>query len=278
MNMRRITSLTAFISFFLILLTSIVLYIVPHGRVAYWSDWRLWGLSKEDWANLHINLGFLFLISLCLHIYYNWKPIITYLKNKASRITIFNANFTIAFLLTIVVSLGTYFMVPPFSTIINISESIKEAAARKYGQPPYGHAELSSVKMLCQRTGLDLQQCLKNLKEKNIVLQSPDQTILEIARKNGLTPKDVYLAMKGDVDGQEFHSMPSIPPSGLGRKSLGELCKEYKLDLEQVLRLLKENGYVGVNKDLTLKDLANKNRVNPMDIYMVIRQAEASNR
>ncbi|RLB96386.1 MAG: hypothetical protein DRH90_24660 [Deltaproteobacteria bacterium] len=51
MNMKKITSLTSLISFLVLLLNSVVLYIVPHGRVANWADWRLWGLSKTDWGN-----------------------------------------------------------------------------------------------------------------------------------------------------------------------------------------------------------------------------------
>jgi len=70
-------------------LTSIVLFIVPQGRVAYWADWRLWGLTKTDWGNIHINLGLLFLIALFVHIYYNWKPLISYLKNKAKQIKVY---------------------------------------------------------------------------------------------------------------------------------------------------------------------------------------------
>ena len=57
-----------------------ILYIVPQGRVAYWADWKFWGLTKTDWGNIHINLGLLFLIALFIHIYYNWKPLINYLQ------------------------------------------------------------------------------------------------------------------------------------------------------------------------------------------------------
>lgn len=66
MSMRKITSLTATLSFVLTVVTSIILYIVPHGRVAYWSDWRMWGLNKTQWGDIHINMGLLFLLSLCL--------------------------------------------------------------------------------------------------------------------------------------------------------------------------------------------------------------------
>jgi len=79
MKLRKITSLTMFLSFLLLIVTSIVLYVVPHGRIAYWSDWRFMGLTKTLWGDVHINLGVLFLVSGLLHLYYNWKPMVTYM-------------------------------------------------------------------------------------------------------------------------------------------------------------------------------------------------------
>ena len=106
MKMRKITSLTAGVSFLLMVLTSIVLYILPQGRVAYWADWRLWGLSKSDWGNIHINMGFLFLAALCLHIYYNWRAITSYLKDKARRMKVFTPDFNVALIVTVVAAPG----------------------------------------------------------------------------------------------------------------------------------------------------------------------------
>ena len=48
MKIRRITSLTASLAFVLMLVTSLILFITPQGRVAYWADWRLWGLTKRE--------------------------------------------------------------------------------------------------------------------------------------------------------------------------------------------------------------------------------------
>ena len=39
--LRKIISLTTFFSFVLLILSSIMLYVVPEGRVAYWADWRI---------------------------------------------------------------------------------------------------------------------------------------------------------------------------------------------------------------------------------------------
>jgi len=168
MNIRKIVSLTSALAFLVMLLTSIILYIVPHGRIAYWSDWRLWGLSKTQWGDIHINTGLLFLIALSLHIYYNWKPIVNYLKGKTKKIKIFTKDFNIAAALVLICILGTYFSIPPFSSILNISADIKDSAVECYGEPPYGHAELSSLKTFTKKMNLDVNECISMLKKEGI--------------------------------------------------------------------------------------------------------------
>ena len=162
---RKVISLTALWAFGLLILTSVVLYIVPAGRVAYWADWRLWGLTKSQWGELHINLGLLFLIAGALHIYLNWKPILAYMKNKGRQLRIFTRDFNIAMVLTAMVMLGTYLELPPFSTVIAVSNAIKDAGAVEYGEPPYGHAELSSLETFAGRMGWNLDESLERLNQ-----------------------------------------------------------------------------------------------------------------
>jgi len=40
--------------------------------------------------------GLLLLLSIWLHIYYNWKPILSYLKDKTKHIKVFTKEFNIA--------------------------------------------------------------------------------------------------------------------------------------------------------------------------------------
>jgi hypothetical protein len=130
MKIRKITSLTALVSFLLLILNSVVLYIVPQGRIAYWADWRLLGLTKSEWGNQHIIIGTLFLLAIFFHIYYNWKPIVAYLKNKARQLKIFTREFNIALVLTIICTVGAYIEALPFNWVLDFSESIKTSAAR----------------------------------------------------------------------------------------------------------------------------------------------------
>lgn len=192
MNMRRVTSLTMLLAFVLMALTGIVLYIVPEGRVAYWSDWRLLGLSKTRWGDLHVTMGLLMLLSGSLHIWFNWRPIVNYLKNRSRELRVFTREFNGAFLVTVAILLLTGFGLPPLSWVLAASESIKGHAAETYGEPPYGHAERSSLKVLARRMGHDLERSLAKLKAAGVAVNGPEDRILEIARRNGMSPQEVY--------------------------------------------------------------------------------------
>lgn len=275
MNIRKITSLTMLISFVLCILTSVILYIVPHGRVAYWSDWRLWGLSKTQWSELHLNLGILLLFAGVLHVYYNWKPITAYLKNKAKQMKVFTVNFNIALILTLIVGIGTYFQIPPMSTIINISGSIKDSAGIKYGEPPYGHAELSSLKMFARKVDLDLPKSIELLRQASIQFENEKQTIDDIAKENNLTPKQVYEIIKPATQKKDTggHSVfPDSPPPGFGRKKLVEVCTDFGLDLPEIIHALSKKG-VTAESAQSIKEIAAKNNMEPMAMFEIIRDA-----
>ena len=50
-NKQSLRSLIAFLvtwAFAVLTVTGIVLYIVPQGRIAYWTHWSLAGLDKEQ--------------------------------------------------------------------------------------------------------------------------------------------------------------------------------------------------------------------------------------
>lgn len=270
MNMRKITSLTMMISFVLLLVTSIILYIVPQGRVAYWSDWHLWGLSKTLWGNLHINSGFLFLLAGFLHIFYNWKPMMAYMKNKAKKLKVFTANFNIAMILTLVISVGTLADIPPMSTVINFGNSIKDAAAKKYGEPPYGHAELSSLKLFAKKTSLDLNTAKKLLNDTGLQGIADDITLGELAKINNKSPKDLFNIMKSaEIKTDEETVFPDSPPTGFGNKTLAEICAAYNLNIPTIIRELKTKG-VKADPGKTFKEIAADNDTNPHALFEML--------
>lgn len=265
---RKTISLTALLSFALLMLTSIILYIVPAGRVAYWADYHLWGLTKTQWGNLHINLGVLFFLAILLHTFYNWKAITTYLKNKAKEFKLFTREFNVALIMTILFSFGTYLEVPPFSTIIDIGTSISADAEAFYGEPPYGHAELSSLQTFAKKMELDLSLSLQRLKEAGVDITNSGQPIKEIATANGAAPKDIYLIIS--PLSERTKTFPKEPPAGLGNRPLIELCQEYSVSIKTVLNILSDNG-IQAQETMSIKEIAALAQKDALAVYELIK-------
>jgi hypothetical protein len=280
MNSRKITSMTMFVSFLFLVLTSIILYIVPHGRVAYWADWHLWGLTKSEWGNLHINLGFLFLFAGLLHMYYNWAPIKSYMKNRSRELKVFTPSFNVAMLVTLAVAIGTYLEIPPMSTVINFGESIKDTASKKYGEPPYGHAELSSLKLFSKKQELDLALAMELLHKADIQFSDSKETLGAIAAANKMSPQDLYTIIKpaaGNKKAEGKISFPDSPMAGFGNKTLGDLCSEYKLMVQVIRENLSKRG-VKAEAAMTIKEIAAANGKNPMEIFEDLHEIINDNR
>ncbi len=197
---RKITSLTLFISGILVIITSIILYIGPPTHVAHFSDWRILGLTKCQCNAIHIMIGLLFLIAMFFHIYYNWKPILSYLKNTKKEMVVFTKPFIVSFIITAYVCIGTLFDLPPMSQVIQFVKSVKIAHVRTYGSPPYGGAELSSLETIATYMGWHSEKCLATLRERGFRVDSAEQSIKDISQNNGVSTSDVLENMRKSVE------------------------------------------------------------------------------
>lgn len=268
MTPRKLTSLTLLIAFILLILTSVILYIEPEGRVAYWSDWHTLGLNKHQWGDIHITSGILFLLAGLLHLYYNWTGMINALKNKARQISA--PSLIIALLINAVVIAGTLTGIQPFRAILTLNESFKTAAAQKYGEPPYGHAELSSLSLFAKRTGLQLETMQANLDKAGIKTTGPEQSILAISKANHMTPQAVFAAMQGGTAAVSApQGLPLQPPAGLGRMTITEICSKYHLNQAQLIEQLAARNITATPQQ-TLREVASAHGMDPHALYEVI--------
>jgi len=275
MNIRKITSMTMIWSLIVLTINSLVLYVVPEGRISYWADWRFLGLTKHDWSAQHTTVGFLFLFAGLLHIYLNWKLIVSYMKDKAKKVKVFTTPSNIGLALTIIFVIGTYLHIPPLITIVDLSENIKESASKKYGDPPYGQAQSSSLKMFTGRLGLDLTKSIELLEGAGVTVSDERETIREIAKRSGNSPQDIYDIIQpattgssgADVEGSDHTSeVKQIPQSGMGKKTIAQVCEEIGQDCDIIIKGLKEKG-IDAEADQKLKDLAGENNTGSMQMY-----------
>lgn len=260
MKLKRITSLLLSWSFILMILTSIVLYVMPQGKIAYWANWSWGGLDKETWGAVHTNLGFLFLIACALHVFFNWKHILNYIRNKGAQIKLLNANNAVSLLIVVLVAIFTVIELPPMSWIQDLGHHFKDQAIDKYGSPPYGHAELSSLEEFCRRTGTELDQATKALKKEGISAK-PDQSILEIADAASMTPQALASifsseeVLNSNKEGNCSDRSNNSGKIGYGQKTLQTVCDELSRDYDEVAAQLKAAGF-RPQPNVKLKDIA----------------------
>jgi uncharacterized membrane protein len=265
MKYQRFVSLTALLSFIIIFVSSGVLYFIPDRSVTSWSGWNFLGLDKQQWDNLHINLGILFLIMLVWHIYFNWKPIKNYLKVK-KELKIFTKEFNVALIVVSIFFIGTITMTLPFSFLINIGNGIKALNSSKNVNPPFAYAEYATLDDFILLAGIDKRVAVKKLETRDIKVSSYKDTLKKIALENGLTPKDIFLTIKSD---KSKFFLPSALPVGIAHKSFKELADRYKFDIDKFKNYLKKYD-IEIKKDMKFKKVAKKNNLHPAQLYNIL--------
>ncbi len=262
---RSFISFGLLFSFLIIFFTGIILYLAPAGRIAHWVNWKLIALSKEDWQALHIIFSFLFVILSIFHLFsINWKVFLSYLKNKTTKGINKKRELLISGILTLSISIGVLYSIPPFSSVINLGESLTQSWENKVEQPPIPHAELLTlIELSEQLENFSIEKIQNKLKANNIKFSSSEQTLSEIAKINNLPPLDIYNIITKT-------SMTGMAGSGIGRKALEQVAEENGKDINTVLSILKKNN-VTATKEQTLKDIAAENDMPARDIYELIK-------
>lgn len=176
--------------------TGIMLFIAPHGKIAYWANWELLGFAKGEYTSLHNTFFVLFLLSFVFHVYFNFKAIKSYLSNQVREIVIFTKEMLIAIVLTALFIIGTLTNIIPFSTFLSLGDDAKAHWAETYGEPPYNRAELSSLKVFIKKTGLDEKDAVENLQKSNIVFDSVEEKLVDVAKRNNISPNEIYEIME----------------------------------------------------------------------------------
>lgn len=195
-KMRRFTSFCLSFSFVIMSFTGIILFIAPKGRVANWTNWELFGLQKGHYQDLHSVFMVIFLVFGIIHIYYNWKPLVSYFKNKTKSFSILNKEFVASLLVSIILCAGTMLYLPPINNFLIFGDTIKASWEKKVKKAPYQHAELATLKEFSRQLSLDLNDIVRKLQSNDIIIVDSDDTIQEVAKKNKKSPADIFEIIK----------------------------------------------------------------------------------
>jgi len=197
MNTRGFISFLTFLGFFLLTVTGIVIYIVPQGRIAYWIDWRFLGLTKYDWINIHILSSALFVLAGVFHIYYNWKPLVHYVVDKARGGVRLKKELALSGLIGVLIITSAIFQIPPLKYVIDLNAYIKDSWIKdETFEPPFGHAELIPLNKFLWKMNIDFTQAMNEFDSHGIKITGPEDTLEDIAIANNTSPRHLYEIIK----------------------------------------------------------------------------------
>ena len=262
------TTFVVTISFIVDTLSGIILYIAPPGRIANWTNWRIWGLDKEDWGAIHTIFGYVLLIIVALHLYYNWKIFLNFIWNKIKKAINLRWEMLFAIVVSLFIFLGTLWNIPPFSSTMELGDYFKTIWEESKVETPITHGEILSLEEFAKKVQVPADEIVTTLKSKGYKVISLEQTLGEIAEQNNTSPDKLYEAMKSE--GVKPIEPKTLEGSGLGKKTLEKICSEQGISLDDTLSRLRQKGIDAKPGD-RLKDLAGKLGMSPMDVLALIQ-------
>jgi hypothetical protein len=256
-------------------LTGLVLYIVPEGRVAYWIIWKFAWLTRTEWSNIHILSSILFVVAGAFHIYFNWKTLLFYFRDKVAQSIRLRRELAISGLMAVWIVVSSLLNLPPLSYLLDLNNYVKSAwvTNAKY-EPPFGHAELLSLKIFSKKMDINLESAVTELRTLGIEFDNFDETLESIARKNNRSPMEIYMLIKKYEPLPLRNEAVSYTPesieyefagSNLGNRTIAAICEKTGLSVDTALSRLAAAG-ISATGNLTLKEIAAAADSKPIEI------------
>ncbi len=276
---RAFVSLLTGFSFLVALASGIILYITPQGRIANWTNWTFWELTKHEWIALHICFNALFAIASTLHIWLNWKAILSYFSGKLQHVSRFRIEWLMALIICVAVYWGALKPFAPFSSLLDLNQRIKLSWATPKKAPPIPHAELFTVEELAKEADVDLETILANLRSKNIEAARTD-VFGQIAEQAGLSPDELYQIAIGHLQKERQGGQRrggekggagggGSGGGGFGQKTLKQVCQEMNISSQEAVDILNTAG-ISASADETIRTIADKNNIHPSEIRQLL--------
>ena len=266
-NWRGWTTFVVTVSFIVDTVSGIILYIAPPGRIANWTNWKVWGLSKDEWSAIHTIFGYILLIIIGIHLYYNWKIFWSFIWDRIKKALHLKKELATALIVCIIIFLGTLWELPPFRSTMDLGEYLRERWEESKADTPIAHGELMSLEEFAKTTQIPLETILKSLDSKEYKISGTKQTLAEIAENNNISPSDLYEAMKSS--GVESKASKVQEGSGFGQKTLSMVCNEYGIPLDEALVNLEKVG-AKAEQDTKMKEIASSIGKTPSELFEII--------
>jgi hypothetical protein len=266
-----ISTVTA-VAFLGVCLTGVTLFIVPPGRIANWTGWTWWGLTKHQWGGLHMWFSLLFVVAALIHVYFNWRVLLSYFRHALTKRFALRAEWVMSLVLCGLLAFGTIAGIRPFSDLLDWHEAIKRSWDTSQRQGPVAHAELLTLQELADQVdSIDIGTMLSHLKAKGIQVDSADVELSELADQTGMTPRELYqIALGGQTQGlRSGQTGDHGRGMGIGRMTLQQYCDQVGLEVDVAVQKL-EAARIQASARMILRDIADSNQKHPSEIRKLL--------
>ena len=253
-------------SFLALAVSGVVLYVAPPGRIANWSVWQLLLLSKAQWQAVHTIVALVFLVAASFHIYFNWKVLVAYVKSKLQAGIRMKRELAAASLAGAAILAVSIAGVPPFGTVMDVGEDIKNSWSTASNEPPVPHAELMTVAKLSETVKIPTEKAVANLGKQGIKVAQPTMTVQQIADENELTPQQVYQKIQSE-DAKPKVSLAE--GGGWGRMNVQQVCERFSVPVDAGVARLQAAG-IEATAGTAIRELATSRGKTPIDIAKII--------
>jgi len=269
-NWRGFISTMTGVSFLGVCLTGITLFITPPGRIANWTGWTWWGLTKHQWGGLHMWFGLLFVVTALIHVCFNWRVLLSYFKSTLTKHFALRAEWVLSLVLCGLLAFGTIAGIRPFSDLLDWNEVIKRSWDRSHRQGPVAHAELLTLRELAGQTdGIDIDTMLSHLQVRGIQIESADVELADLADQARMSPRELYQIALGDQTQPQQPGHMGGHRGGIGQMTLQQYCDQTGLDVDVAVQKLEAVG-IQASARMVLRDIANSSKRHPSEIRKLL--------
>lgn len=271
-NTRALTSLLLVWMFLVLLVSGVVLYLAPPGRIAHWTHWRLLGLTKEAWQAVHTVSSLVFVVGGLLHLLkFNWGAVTSYLRRSRQGHPAFFGSVIASAAIAAVVIVGTVAEVPPFVSVMDLGREASASWAEPAEGPPVPHLEEASLTDVAHRFGIEPAEAVRHLAARGVEVTDPSASLRQIAERARTSPAHLYRILTAAIPESATAGtrgpMATIQPlrSGWGRLRLAEAAARLGITPDEAVRRLRAAG-IEATRNERVREVAERAGISPLEL------------
>jgi hypothetical protein len=137
------------------------------------------------------------LVLTVLHLIYNWKALMAYLRKKTAAGARSKIEFAAAVALVAALLAAAIVRWSPVWKIMDLRGAIKQGSLSVQVAPPFPDAADRSLAELCAAASLDPNEALARLTRAGYPAGDASTTLTKLAKKSGLPPERLYRILTG---------------------------------------------------------------------------------